>query len=337
VAATANLRTNQYGNNQIVSSGAAAASAAWGANGTTGGSVAVNGALGSQTITITANDTAKTIADNINLQTANTGVKASARTDVQLAFAAAGAYAFNLRSDNSPAETVSFTIAANTGADGLSNAISAFNEKSSKTGVIASLNANGTGIILTNQTGNDIAVSDTTVANAGNVTVTKFAVDIATGGLVAAGASQTLTADTTANNTITSGYITLDSDKSYAVDVTTSNAFVDSASTLKKVANLDVTTVAKANDSLKTVDSALAYISGERAKLGALQSRFETAISALQITSENLTASRSRIMDADFAAETAALSRAQILQQAGTAMVAQANQIPQGVLALLRQ
>jgi len=102
------------------------------------------------------------------------------------------------------------------------------------------------------------------------------------------------------------------------------------------VANLDVTTFKKATEALKTVDSALAYINGERAKLGALQARFETAISALNITSENLSASRSRILDADFAAETANLSRSQILQQAGTAMVAQANQIPQGVLKLLQ-
>jgi flagellin len=87
---------------------------------------------------------------------------------------------------------------------------------------------------------------------------------------------------------------------------------------------------------MKTVDSALQFISGERAKLGALQSRFETSISSLNISAENQSAARSRIQDADFAAETANLSRAQILQQAGTAMVAQANQLPQGVLALLR-
>ncbi|MDH4419067.1 MAG: flagellin, partial [Acidovorax sp.] len=107
-------------------------------------------------------------------------------------------------------------------------------------------------------------------------------------------------------------------------------------SALQAVANLDVTTFSNATNALKTVDSALAFINGERAKLGALQSRFETGIASLQITSENLSASRSRIQDADFAAETANLSRAQILQQAGTAMVAQANQIPQGVLSLLK-
>jgi flagellin len=87
---------------------------------------------------------------------------------------------------------------------------------------------------------------------------------------------------------------------------------------------------------LKTVDSAISFVSGERAKLGALQSRFDSAISNLQVASENSSASRSRIQDADFAAETANLSRAQILQQAATAMVAQANQLPQGILALLR-
>ena len=149
----------------------------------------------------------------------------------------------------------------------------------------------------------------------------------------------TLTVDGTADFVVTSGYLTLDSDKSYAVNATTTNALGatgSTGSTLKKVSDLDVTTFGKATDALKTVDSALAFISGERAKLGALQSRFETTVSNLQVTSENLSASRSRILDADFAAETAMLSKAQILQQAGTAMVAQANQLPQGVLALLR-
>ncbi len=74
-----------------------------------------------------------------------------------------------------------------------------------------------------------------------------------------------------------------------------------------------------------------------RSTFGAIQNRFESVIANLTTTSENLSASRSRIQDADFAQETANLSRAQILQQAGTAMVAQANQLPQGVLALLRQ
>ena len=84
------------------------------------------------------------------------------------------------------------------------------------------------------------------------------------------------------------------------------------------------------------IDTALDKINSERATLGAAQSRFDAVISNLQVAAENQTAARSRIMDADFAAETANLSRSQILQQAGTAMVAQANQLPQQVLQLLR-
>ena len=83
------------------------------------------------------------------------------------------------------------------------------------------------------------------------------------------------------------------------------------------------------------IDDAIDTINSQRATLGASQSRFESVISNLQISVENQSAARSRIMDADFAAETANLSRAQILQQAGNAMVAQANQMPQQVLSLL--
>ena len=97
-----------------------------------------------------------------------------------------------------------------------------------------------------------------------------------------------LTADVTAASATTVGYITLDSEKSFATDVTTSNAFGDTGSTLNKVSSIDITTFANASNALKTVDSALAFVSGERAKLGALQSRFETSINNLQVTSENL-------------------------------------------------
>jgi len=87
---------------------------------------------------------------------------------------------------------------------------------------------------------------------------------------------------------------------------------------------------------LTALDTALATLNATRATLGAVQSRFENTINFLRTAVENQSAARGRIMDADFAAETANLSRAQILQQAGTAMIAQANQLPQGVLALLR-
>ena len=97
------------------------------------------------------------------------------------------------------------------------------------------------------------------------------------------------------------------------------------------------TTDTSANDAnIDAIDTAIQAINSSRATLGAIQNRFNYTVSFLQAASENQQAARGRIMDADFAQETANLSRAQILQQAGTAMVAQANQLPQGVLALLR-
>jgi flagellin len=97
-----------------------------------------------------------------------------------------------------------------------------------------------------------------------------------------------------------------------------------------------ISSVASASAALTNIDLALDLVNSQRALYGATQSRFDSVISTLQIAVENQSAARSRIMDADFAAETANLSRAQILQQAGSAMVAQANQLPNQVLALLR-
>ena len=99
---------------------------------------------------------------------------------------------------------------------------------------------------------------------------------------------------------------------------------------------LAISTTAGADAAIASMDSALSALNAGRADLGAYQNRFSSAVSNLQTTAENLSASRSRIVDADFAAETATLSRNQVLQQAGTAMLAQANAMPQSVLALLR-
>ena len=98
---------------------------------------------------------------------------------------------------------------------------------------------------------------------------------------------------------------------------------------------LDVSTVNGANDALASVDAALTTVSGLRSSFGAIQNRFESTISNLQAVSQNLDASRGRIEDADFAAETAKLTRGQILQQAGITVLSQANSLPQSVLKLL--
>ena len=142
------------------------------------------------------------------------------------------------------------------------------------------------------------------------------------------------------------GQIVLDSDRAFSADSNQAGTITDfftdeegtgiTAGSLQGVDKMDVSTADAALRSLAIVDSALASVNGQRARYGALQTRFESTIVNLQTTSESLSASRSRIRDADFAAETSNLTRAQILQQAGVAMLAQANALPNNVLTLLR-
>ena len=98
----------------------------------------------------------------------------------------------------------------------------------------------------------------------------------------------------------------------------------------------DIKDAAKSREALEKLDGMLAMVNSKRAEFGATQNRFEAVIQTLQVSAENQTAARSRIMDADFASETAALTRSQVLQQAGTAMLSQANSLPNNVLSLLR-
>ena len=137
-------------------------------------------------------------------------------------------------------------------------------------------------------------------------------------------------ANTTANDTIDVTTVDMTTDPGITVVAGTDNtgsgrAAIDASASLATIHTV-----------MDNIDAALNNVNAQRATLGASQSRFDSVISNLQVSVENQTAARSRIMDADFAAETANLSRTQILQQAGTAMVAQANQMPQQVLKLLQ-
>ncbi|MCE2659674.1 MAG: flagellin [Rubrivivax sp.] len=140
---------------------------------------------------------------------------------------------------------------------------------------------------------------------------------------VLAGDAGTLTFQVGANTADTVDIVT--ADLSAAAEVV---AVTDAAN--------EILSVATAQTAMTNIDTALDRVNAERALYGASQNRFEAVISTLQVSAENQSAARGRIMDADFAAETANLSRAQILQQAGTAMVAQANALPQQVLRLLQ-
>jgi flagellin len=216
------------------------------------------------------------------------------------------------------------TTAALTGTQLAAN----INANSSQTGVIASFNA---GVMtLTAVDGRDITLGQTATATEGfqaatasNNTVNAALTGAAGNATLSARGSVRLTA---AEQITVSGAGVADLGYG-AVSYALGNASLSTAS---------VTTVANANATISRIDSALTSVSGLRSTFGAVQNRFESTIANLQTVSENLNASRSRIRDADFASETASLTRAQILQQAGVAILSQANAVPQQVLGLLR-
>ena len=293
--------------------------------------------LQTKTINLTATDTLATAAAKINAASEATGVTASARNQVELTtFVAGGSYSLAVVGDNATAANVTFSVStAGATAAGLAEGIKAFNDVSSQTGITAKLNADGDGIILINESGADIQIQNNSAAGNTLAVGAYDAVASASSGtptFVAGVAAAPAGGYATAR-----GYLEMNSDKGFSIgNLTGTPPVTATPSTLNSVNTIDVSTVDGSTKALKIIDSALAAVNGQRASFGALQARFETTIANLNTSSENMSASRGRIQDADFAAETANLSRTQILQQAGTAMVAQANQIPQGVLALLK-
>lgn len=348
-ATSANFRTDKYGTNQLLSNSSVTLASSAGVSAaavTTGGAatLTLNGGAGSGTVALlnTTADSAKSLATSINGQS-QTGIKASAQTQFDVTFTGSTAYNINVLAANSSAETVSFTSGAANDADGLATAIQAFNDKASKTGVTARLNDAGTGITLTAADGSNVSLG-TSASTSGAITVAATATTSREGTNAATQGTAT-GALSGANSVTVMGTVTLDSDKSYSVNQSATvasglfgsgAASAAASASLQKVQNLDVTSVVGATKAIRLVDSALAVLNGQRAAMGALQNRFEMTISNLQTSSENMSAARSRIRDADFAAETATLTRAQVLQQAGTAMLAQANALPNQVLSLLR-
>jgi Flagellin and related hook-associated proteins len=187
--------------------------------------------------------------------------------------------------------------------------------------------------LYSSQTGVSASVSgtDLTFSTAdGRNTVITETITLGTG---AAGTGIAATSESTVRGTVTLS-------ASDNIAMTGQFADIGHAATIAKdsttLSSVDVLNVDNANDAIQRVDAALTSVSSLRSTFGAIQNRFESTIANLSTTVENLTASRSRIQDTDFAAETANLTRAQILQQAGVAMLAQANQLPQNVLSLLR-
>ena len=279
-----------------------------------------------------AGDTAKSVAAKVNAASGDSGVTAQAKTVATITGVADGAVNFQLRGANSianDADSKPVTITAKVVNGDLSALAQAINAQSATTNVTATIKTNSTDgsseLQLADDSGNDIQMA----AQTGDVAMIAASVR---------GADEGETPIALATGSVSvGGAVSFSSDAGFSVAggaVTVGGANV--GSDLQSVSGLDVSTVEGSNAALLTIDSALNAINSNRAALGAIQNRFASTISNLQTTTENLSASRSRIQDTDFAAETATLTRGQILQQAGTAMLAQANSLPNGVLSLLR-
>lgn len=323
----ANFNTSTYGNNTSTNLGSVGTS-----DPITGGTLTINGTSGSSDITIDANSSAKTAAAAINNKSGDTGVTASAQTNAMFQATSGGSFTLQVTSDNNGTGATPVTVAFQVGgsgttADDYAAAISAFNAQTAKTGVTASYDATNKGLKLSNANGNDISLTDN---DATVPTNTLSSYD-------ATGKSDPTTTGVAIGSTATvaKGAITLDSSQAFSTS-DASGFSIAATSDLKSVANIDVSTFDGAQQAIKIADAALSKVDDQRSQLGALQSRFDSTISNLQSTNQNLSASKSRIVDTDFASETANMTRGQILQQAGTSMLAQANSLPNGVLSLLR-
>jgi len=209
------------------------------------------------------------------------------------------------------------------------------------------LNQDKSGLILEQSAGYDIKLTGNSDSTAG-LSVQGLTFDATnrtavqtSGGYQIAGAAVGFASGTSGTVTV-GGQVTFESGRSFSVTSSATNvvssAAADAASGMSKlnsVADVNISTQIGANDAISVIDNALAFVDDMRAEFGAVQNRFASTINNLQTTAENISDARSRIQDADFAQETGNLSRASILQQAGTAMLAQANQSKQGVLQLL--
>jgi len=292
---------------------------------------------GSSEVNVEEDSSAREVAANVNTLSDSTGVTATARTTATLSgLTDAGVVSFTLNEES---------ISANVATDDLTALSTAINDKTGATGITASLNIDKTELTLTNDAGDDIQIEDfnSSVANATTeveITVrgsaSSEAVTVQAGGVTAG----------TRDSTVVGGEVTFKSTSgtfSVSSDIadTEGSLFSGVADELKAsnsttLGSINIGTIAGANEAIDILDGALADVDSIRADLGAIQTRFESTISSLKATSENLTAARSRILDTDFAEETAALTRSQILQQAGVSMLAQANSLPQLALSLLQ-
>lgn len=338
----ANAKATAIGDNRVAETGTmnVAVAAAAGAGARVANTVlateelTITGSSGTvTTTTVAAGDSGYTLAALVNASTGSTNVSADAVTKATLGgMSAAGAVSFTLFGSNTTGVSISATVGSTTDLSSLNDAINNYAATTGITGTVS-----GGTITLTSEQGHDISISDLLVGGAGD-TMDFQALDGFSG--ATSGAAQTLGALVGTDSSTVGATMRFSSPDAFTVTSGAAGgifaATTANASSLSAVSSVSVGTQAGANNAIDIIDAALQTINSQRASLGAVQNRFNSVVSSLQATSENVASARSRILDTDFAAETAQLTRSQILQQAGTAMLAQANQLPNTVLTLLR-
>ncbi|MDR6179178.1 flagellin [Pseudomonas sp. SORGH_AS 211] len=309
------LGSNQVGSGASTSAGSAVAGS--GNALASGGTVTLVGGGKSQDVVYAAGDTAKTIAGKMNGQIP--GLAASARTVLTVT-----------DSISSGAANMTMNVGSNSlnlvGVASTKDMADQINANAAKLGVTANYDDQAKKLTITSATGENVTFGKDTGNAAGAISVSSQKSDGSFSGPV----------DVRANGGQAMGYIKLDSPTTFAMTGDTAQLFGATKSQLSQVSTVDISTADGAQKALSVIDQALANIDSQRADLGAVQNRFDNTISNLTNISENATSARSRIKDTDYAAETANLSKNQVLQQAGTAILAQAKQLPQSVLSLLQ-
>ena len=288
-----------------------------------------------------AASSAATVAAAVNADTGSTGVSASAVTNAKLALSATptSTVTFGLNGT-----AISATVVSNTD---LTNLRDAMNAVSGTTGVTAAFDGtNKAALLITDANGDNIAItdfSDTGTATTLNVTARNYDNSADNGAAVTMTSAATGTADTVILGTVRfesiKAFTVLDQEAGSTDNNAAATAYLTSASnaaTLSSVSALDIGTQTGAENALSVIDGAIGYVMNSRANLGAISNRLDSTVSNLTNIVTNTEAARSRVQDADFAAESTNLAKAQILQQASTAMLAQANASKQGVLSLLQ-
>lgn len=287
--------------------------------------ITISGKLGACTTgAISANAEAVTVASEINGMAASTGVEATAKTTVTVGtLSDSGSISFNLYGKNTSAQAISASVASTGDLSAIADSINSF---ASSTGVTAAVS--GGSITLTQSEGYDITIEDYANSTTANSTVA------VTG---STGSATTLHDSVAANDTATvGGSLTFDSSELFSVSGSNASILANQTVAISNVATVNIGTQTGANSAINVIDGALQFIDDARADLGAIQNRLESTVSNLDNVRENVVAARSRVMDADFATETAMLTKFQIIQQAGIAMLGQANAVPQAALALLQ-